>query len=113
MRDDRAYLLHIRDAIAKIEDYTRHGRDAFFQDGMAQDAVVRNLEVIGEAAKNLSQGLRKGTPDVPWKRVAGMRDVLIHRYFGVDMGAVWRAVEVAIPKLKGAVLHLICAEDGD
>lgn len=78
MKDDRVYLRHIRDAITRIESYVGGGREAFLADNMIQDAVIRNLEVIGEAVKNLSSDLRAQHPDIPWTRIAGMRDVLIH-----------------------------------
>ena len=89
MSEDRSYLLHIRDAIEKIFAYTAEGRNRFFAETMVQDAVIRNLEVIGEATKQLSQSTREEHPDIPWKNIAGMRDLLIHRYFGVDLNAVW------------------------
>ena len=76
MKDDKVYLAHIRDAIQRIESFTSGGRDKFFIDPMVQDAVIRNLEIIGEAVKGLSDELRTANPDVPWKQIAGMRDVL-------------------------------------
>lgn len=88
MNDDRAYLLHIKDAIERIREYTAGGRPAFDSERMIRDAVIRNLEIIGEATKQLSEGARNRQPSVPWKNIAGMRDVLIHHYFGVDLEAV-------------------------
>lgn len=93
MKDDRVYLNHIRDAIARIESYTSGGRAAFLEQTIVQDAVVRNLEIIGEAVKNLSEPLRASCPEVPRGQIAGMRDVLIHDYFGVRLETVWNAVE--------------------
>lgn len=84
MKDDRVYLWHIRDCIERIVDYTREGRDAFLNDPKTQDAVIRNLEIIGEAVKNVSEDLKKFYPDIPWPRIAGMRDRMIHEYFGLD-----------------------------
>jgi uncharacterized protein with HEPN domain len=100
MKDDRVYLRHIRDAIARIESYVIGEREAFLAQTMIQDAVIRNLEVIGEAVKNLSDSLRAQHPEVPWTRIAGMRDVLIHEYFGVRVETVWAAVENRLPELK-------------
>ncbi len=78
MKDDTVYLKHIRDAIARIESYTTGGRKTFYRDTMVQDAVIRNLEVIGEAVKNLSLDLRRRFPAIPWRSITALRKVLIH-----------------------------------
>ncbi|HTG60355.1 MAG TPA: HepT-like ribonuclease domain-containing protein [Terriglobia bacterium] len=78
MKDDSIYLLHIRDALNRIFDYTAGGEENFLQDTKTQDAVVRNLEIIGEAVKHVSENFRAQNVDVPWKRIAGMRDKMIH-----------------------------------
>lgn len=113
MRDDRVYLLHIRDAIERILVYTREGREAFFADPRTQDAVVRNIEVVGEAVKSVSQSLRQGHPQIPWTRIAGMRDKLIHEYFGVDLNLVWDAVQRDIPRLRDEVQKILDGLDRD
>ena len=100
MKDDRVYCLHIRDAIQRVFAYTTEGKDAFLGDPKTQDAVVRNLEVIGEAAKNVSESLKATHPDISWKRIAGMRDKMIHAYFGVDLRLVWEVVERDLPALE-------------
>ena len=107
MKDDRAYLQHIRDSLERIRAYTAGGRAVFFKDAKTQDAVMRNLEVIGEAVKHLSDGCRQLTPEIPWRRIAGMRDVLIHGYFGVKMETVWDVVEKELPRLEEAVDQLL------
>lgn len=112
MKDDRVYLLHVRDACARIRAYTTDGRDAFVADTRTQDAVIRNIEIIGEAVKNLSDTLRDANPDVPWKRMAGMRDRMIHAYFGVDIDLVWEVVEAHIPALTGRVDALLEGLEG-
>jgi uncharacterized protein with HEPN domain len=104
---DDAYLRHIRDAIRAIEEYTRQGRDQFFSDKRTQDAVIRNFEIIGEPSKALSKDLRDRTEDLPWRRIAGMRDRLIHQYFGVDLELVWSAVERELPALGARVEELL------
>ena len=109
MKDDRAYLLHIRDAATRILSYTAQGQAAFVAGEQMQDATIRNLEIIGEAAKSLSETTRSRRPDIPWRQIAGMRDKLIHQYFGVNLELVWRTVEIEIPRLKQAVEELIRA----
>jgi uncharacterized protein with HEPN domain len=103
VRDDRVYLGHIRDAINDIEDYTSVGRDAFMATRLRQDAVIRKLEIIGEAVKQLSIATKDRRPEIPWKQIAGMRDRLTHHYFSVDLALVWRVVERDLPALKAAV----------
>ena len=107
MKDDRSYLLHIADAIAQIQSYTGGGHSSFLKDRKTQDAVLRNLMIIGEAAKKLSKATREKAPGTPWKSVSGMRDKMIHEYFGVDLEIVWRTVEVELPKFKIAVDSLL------
>jgi len=107
VKDERVYLFHIRDAINDIEQYTSVGRDAFVAERMRQDAVIRKLEIIGEAVKQLSGATKDRRPEIPWKQIAGMRDRLTHDYFGVDLALVWRVVERDLPALKAAVMALL------
>lgn len=100
MKQDHVYLLHIRDAIDRALSYTAEGKQAFFADPRTQDAVIRNLEVVGEAVKNLSENLKARHATVPWKRIAGMRDKMIHEYFGVNLQLVWDAIEQELSPLK-------------
>lgn len=109
MKDDSVYLRHILDAINKIESYIAVGRDVFFSDSHWQDAVIRQLEIMGEATKRLSQDLRSIYPNIPWKRIAGLRDVLIHDYFGVDLNMVWQIAQTYLPKLKPEVEDILLA----
>ena len=99
MKDERVYLLHAIDSIEAIQCYTVDGRDAFFADPKTQDAVIRNIEVIGQAVKGISEQTRSLEPAVPWRQIAGMRDKLIHEYFGVDLDLVWDVVERELPLL--------------
>ena len=107
MKDERVYLGHIRDAITDIEEYSAAGRDAFMAERMRQDAVIRKLEIIGEAVKRLADSTKARRPEIPGKQIAGMRDRLTHDYFGVDLALVWRVVERDLPALKAAVAVLI------
>jgi len=105
--DDSVYLQHIRDALVDIATYTSAGRDAFFAERMRQDATLRKLEIIGQAVKNLSDETRSREPDIPWKQIAGMRDKVIHDYFGVNLEIVWAVVDKELPKLEQAIGRLL------
>mgnify|MGYP006300076139 CR=1 FL=1 len=104
---DQLYLVHIRDAIQNILTYTRGGREEFMLDPMRRDAVVRNFEIIGEATKRLSEETKSQRPEIPWRDVAGFRDILIHVYEGVDYVEVWNIVENHLPSLREAVDSLL------
>lgn len=107
MKDDLIFLQHIIDAIKDIEEYTCNGEDSFYSTKMIQDAVIRNLEIIGEAVKNISPATRIEYPDVSWKQIAGLRDVLIHHYFGVDLETVWLVVEKRLPALSERIEFIL------
>ncbi len=111
MKDDRVYLEHIRDALNDIATYTNVGRAAFLADRMRQDATLRKLQVIGQAVKNLSEDIRSHHPEIPWKQIAGMRDKVIHDYFGVNLEIVWAVVDKDLPKLETAVTELLSSPD--
>lgn len=107
MKDNKVYLLQILEFIGKIESYTRGGRDEFLNSPMIQDAVIRNFELIGEAAKMVSDQIKKEHPDIPWRKIAGFRDILIHRYMGVDMDAVWNVVISDLPAFKAGIVSIL------
>ena len=99
MKTPDVYLRHIRDAILEIQEFTAGGKDAFHSTPMIQAAVIRNLEVIGEAAKRLPQEFRDAHVQVRWREMTGMRDLLIHAYHRVDLDLVWSTVEGSLPSL--------------
>jgi uncharacterized protein with HEPN domain len=105
-RDEALYLADIRDAVGKILRYTSGGRDEFFSDSMRQDAVIRNLEVMGEAVRKVSTETREAHPEVPWRQIAATRDRVIHGYFTVDLEIVWEIVATELPRLREALTQI-------
>ena len=100
MKGDQLYLKHILDAIDKVDTYITVGHEVFIASSHWQDAVIRQLEIIGEATKRLSKQFCSRHSDVPWRRIAGLRDVLIHDYMGVDINAVWEITQKNLPPLR-------------
>jgi len=99
-RDFEVYLEDIRQAIGKIQSYTVGlTRNAFDQDDRTIDAVIRNLQIIGEAAKAIPDSIRAGYPNVEWKKIAGLRDILAHQYFEVDLDIIWDVLQNKLPEL--------------
>ena len=95
------FIKHIQDASILIEEFSSgYDQKKFLKDLLVQSAVIRQIEIIGEAIKNLPLAFRKKHPGTPWTKIAGMRDKLIHSYFGVDMKLVWRVVKNDIPNLQ-------------
>jgi uncharacterized protein with HEPN domain len=107
VKDDRLYLSHIQEGIARILIYTAPGESAFRSDVKTQDAVIRNLQVLGEAVKNVSMETRAAHPEVPCKDIAGMRDRVVHAYFGVSMDIVWDIVKNHLPVLRQRISQVL------
>ncbi len=107
-RDQKLFLEDILEAMDRIENYTESmSYDDFVEDRKTIDAVVRNLEIIGEAVKNLSDEIKREYPGINWKGIAGMRDKLIHGYFGVDPQIVWETTQTRVPELKIQIKRIL------
>jgi uncharacterized protein with HEPN domain len=110
LRSDRERLLDILDAIERINRQAAHGRARFEEDEVVQTAVVRWIEIVGEAVRGLSDELRDRHPEIPWRQIVAMRNIVIHTYFELDTDAVWLAVEQDLPKLEVKVRELLDQE---
>jgi uncharacterized protein with HEPN domain len=101
MKDDFSYLEHILLSIKKIKEYTKDLSKADFNSNeLVQDAVIRNIEIIGEATKKISQELKSKFKEIPWREISAMRDKLVHDYMGIDVEVVWKTVTDDIPLIE-------------
>ena len=107
MREDHERLLDIQEAIERIEKYTVQGREAFEQDELIQTWIVHHLQIIGEASRAITPALRDQYPAVPWTKIIGMRNILVHDYFGIDTDVVWSVVENDLEPLKRNVATIL------
>jgi uncharacterized protein with HEPN domain len=107
IKDDLAYIEHILDCIRKINEFSSGlTLKEFKTNEMAQDAIIRNIEIIGEASKRISVDTKQTYYKIPWKEIAGMRDKLIHDYLGVDVSVVWKTIKEDIPALEKSISEI-------
>ena len=104
---DRVLLAHMRDSLDRILEYTNAERSRFEASRLVQDAVIRNLQTLTESSQRLSDEIKSTEPQIPWRELAGFRNVIVHGYLGVDLGAVWLVVEQDLPALSEAVNRML------
>ena len=100
MKDDRLYLIPIQEAIERIEEYTKDGKEFFLDDHKTQDAVLRNLHTLAESSQRISNALKEQYPQVDWRIVSAFRNVVVHDYLGISLDRVWDIVQNDLPGLK-------------
>lgn len=100
-KNAKIFLTHILDSINLVEEYIEgKGRSEFLKSKQLQDSVIRRIEIIGEAIKNIPNDIKEKYNQIPWKEITGMRDILIHQYFGVDLDLTWQVIDKDLPRLK-------------
>lgn len=112
-QSDRILLAHIRECIEQIREYTGSERSTFFNSRIVQDAVVRNLQTLAESTQRLSDLIKATEPNVPWREIAGFRNVLVHVYLGLDLEALWSVIEHDLQDLAEAVERMMHVVNGD
>lgn len=111
-KDPRIFLLHILNSISRIQSYLEQieGEESFNSNFLIQDAVIRNLQIIGEATKKLNQDFREKYPSIEWRKIAGMRDKLVHDYFGIDLLSIWKVCKNTLPLLEKDLVEILKKE---
>jgi uncharacterized protein with HEPN domain len=107
VKDDRLYVIHIGECLARIAQYVAGGREAFMHSTLIQDAVLRNLQTIGQSVSRLSEALRAAHPEIDWRSIIGLRNVLVHDYLGINLERIWDIIERDVPKLQRKVEEIL------
>ena len=107
MRDDNERLLDIQEALQNIFKYSIRGKYAFETDELIQSWIIRHLQIIGEASSQISDAFRDNHPEIPWPKIIGMRNILVHNYFGIDTAIIWATIENELPDLKNHIEKIV------
>ncbi len=109
MKDDRLYLIHILEAIERVEEYTRDGEETFLEDHKTQDAVLRNLHTLAESTQRISDTLKAHHTEVEWRILSAFRNVVVHDYLGISLDRIWDTIENDLPALKKNIAAILKA----
>ncbi|MBM4274714.1 MAG: DUF86 domain-containing protein [Deltaproteobacteria bacterium] len=107
MKQDRFYLIYIKECIARVEEYTANGKDAFLASHLIQDGVLRNLHTLSESTQRLSSRLKDTYPHVPWADIARFRNVLVHDYLSIDLEQIWDNINIDLPPFKEQINKIL------
>ncbi len=107
MKDDRLYLIHMQEAIERVEEYTQDGKEYFLEDHKTQDAVLRNLHTLAESSQRISDSLKEQSPQVDWRILSAFRNVVVHDYLGISLNRIWDIVENDLPGLKEKIAVIL------
>ncbi|MBT0962638.1 HepT-like ribonuclease domain-containing protein [Denitromonas iodatirespirans] len=103
---DKVYLQHMLECIARIAEYAGGDEQRFRESRLIQDAVVRNLQTLAESSQRLSEPIKAGEPQIPWRAISGFRNILVHDYLGIDVSAIWQVVAVELAPLQAALVRM-------
>ena len=112
MKDDRLYVIHISECLARIAQYVAGGREAFMHSTLIQDAVLRNLQTIGQSVGRLSEAPRETHPEVNWRGIIGLRNVMVHDYLGINQERIWDIIEHDVPDFQRTVEAILRGPGG-
>ena len=107
MKDDHLYLIHIREAIERIEEYTQEGEESFLEDYKTQDAVLRNLHTLAESTQRISSDLKAAHSKIDWRTLSAFRNVVVHDYLGISLDRIWDIIENDLPALRKNITAIL------